>query len=98
MVYVIPMYTFQCLIVKSVLLRTHKSTRYRYEKAMLYPLGQSNGSKICIWPGEAWSLERMSQSFCMRPGPSFIAKCNCGMGEKSFANFWQHVVSKGEGF
>ena len=69
--------------VKSIFLRT----RYRYEKAILYPLSQLNDLKICTWPEQTWSLEKLSQLFRMCPGPSFMAKYNCGRAEKSFANF-----------
>ena len=87
MVYVILVCTLPCLFVICLFLRTDKSTRYRYEKAILYPLSQSNGSKICTWPGQIWGLESVSQILCMCPGPSFIDEYNCGRAEKSFANF-----------
>ena len=87
MVYMVQLCTLLVPYGKSIFLRTHKSMRYRYEKAILYPLTQSNGSKICTWPGQTWSLESVSQIFSMYPGPSFIAKYNCGRAEKSFSNF-----------
>ena len=87
MVHVVPMCTLRLQNRKKHFLRTHKSTRYRYEKAILYPLSQSNGSKICTWPGQTWGLESVSQILCMCPGPPFIDECYCGRAEKSLANF-----------
>ena len=44
--------TLQARSVKSRFLRTHKSSIYRYDKAILYPRNQSNGPKICTQPGQ----------------------------------------------
>ena len=82
MVCMVPLCTLPVSLGKIHFLRTHKSTRYRYEKAILYRLSQSNGSKICTWPGQTWSLESVSQIFRLCPALSFIAKYNCGRAER----------------
>ena len=79
--------TLQARSVKSRLLRTHKSSTYRYEKAMLYPRNQSNGSKIDTRPGQMSGKQTVSQNFCICSGPSFIAKYSYKMEEKLFSNF-----------
>ena len=80
------MCTLQVRSVKSRFFRTHKSTRYRYEKAILYPRNLSNGSKFCTLPEQAWGKQSVSKNLGMSSGPSFIAKYNCGRAEKLFAN------------
>ena len=78
--------TLQARSVKSRFLRTHNSPTYRYEKAILYPRNQSNGSKICTRPGQLSGKQSMSQNFCICSG-SFIAIYSCEGEEILFADF-----------
>ena len=87
MVYMVPLCTLPVPLRKIHFSQDSQIHEVQVQKAILYPLTQSNGSKICTWPGQTWSLENVSQIFCMCSGPSFIAKYNCGRAEKSLANF-----------
>ena len=80
-------YTLQARSVKSRFLQTHKSSTCRYEKAILYPRNQSNGSTICTRQGQMSGKQSVSQNFCICSGPSFIAKYSCEREEKLFADF-----------
>ena len=60
------------LSVKVLFPRTEKSTRYRYEKAILYHFNQSNDSKIYKRLGQTKILEKNSQNLHMGSGPSFM--------------------------
>ena len=79
--------TLQVRSVKSRFLRTYNSPTYNYEKAILYPRNQLNGSRICTGPGQMSGKQSVCQNFSICSGPSFIAKYNYGREEKLFADF-----------
>ena len=72
--------TLQARSVKSRFLRTHKSSTYRYENAILYPRNQSNGSEISTRPGQMSGKQSVSQNFYIRllyPNTAMRGKKNC---------------------
>ena len=87
MVYVILMYILPCLLVTSLFLRTHKSTRYRYEKAIFVPFEPIKSFENLHMARTDLELVKCVPNSCICPGPSFIDEYNCGRVEKSFANF-----------
>ena len=66
-----------------------------FDKAILYPRNQLNGSKICTRPREMLGKQRVSQNVCFCSGPSFLAKYSYEKEEKLFANFLTGYSFKG---
>ena len=89
------MFTFKVASVKGPFFGTYKSTRCRYEKAILYPRNQSNGSTSCTPPEQDSGKQNLSQNLGMSSGPPFIAQYNCGKGREVICKFMIACIFKG---
>ena len=56
-------------ICNQPLSESQKSTRYRYEEAILYPMNQSKGCSLCVPPEKASGKQSVSQNLEILSAP-----------------------------